>query len=117
LEVRQPLNVSLISLIAAPERYDGKLVRAQGFLSIEFESPGLYLHEEDYRRGLLANAFALDLSRSQKEQFKSLSLKYVLIEGTVRANGPGRELVGWGGDMNNITRLEVWSFNRRVPQQ
>lgn len=81
----------MVALIAAPESYEGKFVRTHGFLCIEFEGDALYLHEEDYRHGFTKNSFALRLSKLQREQFKGLSLKYALIEGTVYAmgnNGP-----------------------------
>ena len=112
-----PLGVGMVALIAVPERYDGRLVRTIGFLCVEFEGNALYLHEEDYRHGLTENSFALRLSKSQSQQFKHLSLKYVLIEGTVDAKGleHGDE---WSGAIGNITRLEAWPVDRgRPPHQ
>ena len=115
--VPKPIDMGMVALIAAPENYDGKLIRTHGFLCIEFEGDAVYLHEEDYRYGLTKNSFALRLSKSQREQFKSLSLKYVLIEGTVY--GKGLEHTDrWSGAIGNITRLEVWPIDRgRVPHR
>jgi len=107
----------MVALIAAPENYEGKSVRTHGFLCIELEGDALYLHEEDYRHGLTKNSFALRLAKSQRQRFKSLSLKYVLIEGTVYANGLERT-DRWSGAIGNITRLEVWPIQRgHVPHQ
>jgi hypothetical protein len=39
----EPLHVSLIQLIANPEKYDGKQVAVVGFLRLEFEGNALYL--------------------------------------------------------------------------
>jgi hypothetical protein len=104
-------SVDMVALIAAPERYEGKIIRTVGFMSIEFEGDALYLHEEDYRYGLTKNSFALRLSESQRKQFKDLSLRYVLIEGTVFANG--LEKTGkWSGAIGNIIRLEAWPVDR-----
>jgi hypothetical protein len=110
----EPINVGMVALLAAPERYEGKLVRTHGFLCIEFEGDALYLHEEDYRYGLTKDSFALRLTESQRKQFKSLSLKYVVIEGRVYANGLERG--DWGGAIGNITRLNVWPVDR-LPAQ
>lgn len=116
-DVPKPVDVSMVALIAAPESYEGKFVRTHGFLCIEFEGNALYLHEEDYRHGLAKNSFALRLSRSQLEQFKSLSLKYVLIEGTVYAKGL-EHTDRWSGAIGNITRLEAWPIDRGpIPHQ
>ena len=112
-DVSKPIDVGMVALIAAPESYEGKFVRTHGFLCIEFEGDAVYLHEEDYRHGLTKNSFALRLSKAQREQLKSLSLKYVLIEGTVYANGP-EHTDRWSGAIGNITRLEVWPIDRRA---
>jgi hypothetical protein len=109
--VLEPVDVSMVALIAVPERYDGKLVRTHGFLCIEFEGNALYLHQEDYRRGLTKNSFWLRLSKPQREQFKNLSLKYVVIEGTVYGKGP-EQRDSWSGAIGNVTRLEAWPIDR-----
>ena len=107
----EPVDVGMVALVAVPERYDGKFVRTHGFLSIEFEGDALYLHEEDYRHGLTKNSLALRLSKSQRQQFKSLSLKYVVIEGTVDARGL-EQTDKWSGALGKITRLEIWPMVR-----
>lgn len=112
-DVPEPVDVGMVALIAAPERYEGKFIRTHGFLCIEFEGDALYLHKEDYRYALTKNSLALRLSKSQREKFKSLSLKYVLIEGTVYAKGLEARDV-WSGAIGKITRLEVWPFDREA---
>jgi len=107
----------MVALLAAPEKYEGKLVRTIGFMCIEFEGDALYLHGEDYRYGLTKNSFSLRLTDSQRKQFKSISLKYVLIEGTLYANGPERTNL-WSGAIGNIKRLEPTVVDRgSVPRQ
>jgi hypothetical protein len=100
----------MITLTAAPERFEGKFVRTIGFVCIKFEDEALYLHEEDYRFGLTKHSFALRLTDSQRKQFKTMSLKYAVIEGTVYANGPERH--DWAGAIGNITRLDLWPADR-----
>jgi hypothetical protein len=111
----KPVGVGMVTLLAAPQRYEGKIIRTLGFMCIEFEGDALYLHEEDYRHGLHKNSFALRLSESQRKEFKGLSLGYVLIEGTVYANGPEQTDL-WSGAIGNITRLEVWPVDRGPTQ-
>lgn len=111
---REPINVGMVALLASPERYEGKFIRTHGFLCIEFEGDALYLHEEDYRYGLTKDSFALRLTDSQRKEFKGLSLKYVLIEGRVYANGPEQD--DSGGAIGNITRFEAWPVDREPAQ-
>lgn len=108
-----PLNVGMVALLGDPQKYDGKVIRTIGFMCLEYEGDALYLHEEDYRYGILKNALALRLSSAQQKQFKSLSLKYVIIEGTMYANGPERW--DYGGAIGNITRLDIWRPRPDIP--
>src|SRR5580704_15463974 len=78
----KPIGVGMVALVANPQRYEGKITRTVGFLCVEFEGNALYVHDEDYRHGLSKNSMALRLSDSQSKQFKSLSLRYVIIEAT-----------------------------------
>lgn len=112
-ESPQPLNVSMVALVANPEKYDGKFVRTIGFMCLEYEGDALYLREEDFRFRILKDAFALRLSQAQQKEFKNLSLKHVIIEGTVYANGPERW--DYAGAIGNVTRLEYWRPRGDVP--
>ena len=100
------LSVGMIALLANPQNYDGKVIQTIGVLCIEHEGDAIYFHDEDARHINDKSALSLRLSDDQREQFKSLHLKYVLIEGTMYANGP--ESSRFGGAMGNITRLEAW---------
>jgi hypothetical protein len=59
-----PLNVSLVALIANPERFDGQLVRVSGFVRLEFEGTSLFLSEEDDRFNHTKNGVWLKLPES-----------------------------------------------------
>lgn len=108
-----PINAGMVALVADPQKYEGKFIRTIGFMCLEYEGDALYLHEEDYRYGIYKNAFALRLSQAQRKQFKSLSLKHVIIEGTLFANGPERW--DYAGAIGNITRLEYWHPRGDIP--
>ena len=48
-------DASIVELIATPEMFDGKRVRTVGFVHLEFEGNGLYLHKEDWTHSLYRN--------------------------------------------------------------
>jgi hypothetical protein len=107
----QLIDVGMVALLAAPQRYDGAAIRTQGFACIEFEGDALYLHEEDYKFGLTKNAFRLRLSDSQRKELKSLNLKYAIIEATLHASGPEQRGI-WSGVIGEISRFEAWPVHR-----
>jgi hypothetical protein len=111
----EPMEVSMVALLASPQKYNGKSIRTRGFMCLEFEGNALYLHEEDYRYGLRKNAVQLILTKAQEEQFKSLSLKHVLVEGTLSAENWGVERGMYNGSIGNITRLEYWRPRGDIP--
>jgi hypothetical protein len=102
------VTVGMIALLADPERYSGIRIRTFGFLSLEFEGNALYFHEEDYKSGLGKNALELNLTQEQEKQFKTLNLKYVIIEGTVVSTRASVERGLSGGALGKITRVELW---------
>jgi hypothetical protein len=100
-----PTPVSLVQLIATPERFDGKLVGLVGFCHLEFEGDAIYLHREDFDALLTRNAVAIDLPSSVPPEFQGLSGKYVIVEGRFRAPGPGI-VTHWCGRLEAVQRLE-----------
>lgn len=99
------IPVSLIQLIATPERFDGKLVGVIGFCNLEFEGDALYLHREDFESSLLRNAVALQVPPSLRAQRKELSGQYVIVEGRFEAPEPGGANI-WAGYLEGVRRLE-----------
>ena len=55
MKAQEPTDVTLVQLIANPDRVDGKLVRVIGFLRLEFEGDVLDLHREDYENEILGH--------------------------------------------------------------
>lgn len=100
-------SVSLVQVIAAPQTWNGKLVRVIGFLRLEFEGDALFLHEEDFVHKILANAVGVDLDREFPERAK-LGMNYVLIEGVFIASDP-RDASAYVGKISRIRRAEIWS--------
>src|SRR3982750_1118818 len=49
-------SISLVNLIATPEKYHGKWIRVEGVCAFEFEGNAVYLSTEDRRHMLTKNA-------------------------------------------------------------
>ena len=65
------------SLIANPDRVDGKLIRVIGFLRLEFEGDVLYLHREDYENAILGNGIWVSVTPALAKQKATLNMNYV----------------------------------------
>jgi len=101
-------NVSIVQLIANPERYDGKRVQLIGFLRIEFEGTAVYLHREDYERGIEKNALWINIPTGMsKAQSDAVNGQYVICLGTFDAAHHGHMGL-FSGEIKNVERLQVW---------
>jgi hypothetical protein len=100
-------DVSLMQLIATPERFNGRPVRVIGFCWLEFEGNSLYLHREDFDQGITRNAVWLDLGSPVPARYMELKGKYVVVEGTFSSSERGHFGM-FGGSIKAIRRLEDW---------
>jgi hypothetical protein len=101
-------NVSIVQLIANPERYDGKRVQFIGFLRIEFEGTAVYLHHEDYERGIEKNALWINIPTGMsKAQSDAVNGQYVICLGTFDAAHHGHMGL-FSGEIKNVERLQLW---------
>ncbi|MDN5287015.1 MAG: hypothetical protein JWR38_3289 [Mucilaginibacter sp.] len=105
----QDPEVSLISLIANPDRYKGKKIRVIGYLHLEFEGNGLYLHKEDYDRAISKNSIWVSVGPKHPEvsSLKQYSDHYVIIEGTYDSHMNGHMAMN-SGSIKDVTRLDIW---------
>ena len=108
-EIKEVYDVSIIQLIATPKKYAHKAVRVVGFLNIGFEGDAIFLHEEDFRCGLLSNGLGIRAEPEIRRRLEKLTGQYVIIEGVVDARyadavsvGPFRILI------TSITRADAW---------
>lgn len=104
-------DISIIRLIATPEKYDGKQIQVIGYLNLKFEGNAIYLHREDYEKSLERNGFWVRFSDkiSKEKNLNNFSGKYVIIAGTFRMSSHGHMGL-FGGEIENITRLDIWNF-------
>lgn len=107
----EPVDVTMVQLIANSEKFDGRLVRVIGFLRLEFEGNVLYLHREDYENAILGDGVWVDTTAEVMKQSKTLNMQYVLIEGTFSSSDRGH-MGMWSGAIKKIRRAELWHSHR-----
>jgi hypothetical protein len=107
IQAQEPTNVTLVQLIANPEKFDGKLIRVIGFLRLEFEGNVLYLHREDYENAILGDGIWVDATAPMMKQKTTLNMNYVLLEGMFSSSDRGH-MGMWSGAIKQIRRGEIW---------
>jgi len=83
---QEPESVTVFQLITMPEKFDGKLVAVSGFLELGRERDFFYLHQEDYKNGILTNSLGIDRTEEMGAEKKTLNLKYVTVVAVFQAN-------------------------------
>lgn len=104
----KPISVGMVALLAMPQKYNGKIIRTWGFLNLRSDDNAVFLHEEDLRIPLLKNSFKLELTPEQETKFKPLNLTYVMIEGTMRSQGPDGPALN-SGTIAHVTLIHGWA--------
>lgn len=101
------IDVSIISLITNPKKYDGKLVKVSGVGCIEADGNALYLSKEDYKYIVQKNAVFLDFTNAavNKDDAMKLNGKYVYIEGIFNADNNGVSDL-YTGAIENIKKYD-----------
>jgi hypothetical protein len=105
-----PVNVSMIQLIATPERFDGKLISVVGFLGVDPEDARLYVSEEDYKRYIPGNGVWIDENKQMQRDIEQIDLHYVTIVGVFKQKGLPRHMAVGGGDsgISDIRQCLPW---------
>lgn len=101
-------HISIINLIATPEKYHGKKVLVHGVGDIEFEGNVVYLTEADWRYLNTKNGLWLsfDVAAVNVKKAKAFNGKPVLIEGVFNKEMTGH-LDMCAGAIEKITRYEL----------
>lgn len=115
LTVSAQQNVSFVSLLATPEKYDGKKVRVSGVLHFQFEDSALYFHKDDADYLHLANGIWISYAEKRvldprcKKDFVAFGSKadyfdgrYVSVEGTFNMKQRGH-LSAFAGTIEEVT--------------
>ena len=104
-------DVSVIQLIAQPEKFDGKRVRFIGFLRLEFEGNVIFLHREDFNRGISRNGLWVNVpSDMTKHQQDEVNMHYVICVGVFRAGMHGH-MGMFSGEIDEVRRLQLWPWS------
>jgi hypothetical protein len=95
--------VSMVDLIANPDLFDGAKVLVAGYVHVEFEGRGIYLHTDDFLYGITRNGLWLeatdvvDLTKCQDA--------YAYVRGTFRA-GIGGHNDAWAATLDQVTACD-----------
>jgi len=100
-----PLEVSLIQLIANPSAYHGKFIRVDGYFHFKNEDQGLYLSKDDADHLMSRNAIWVSFDGPGKttQDFKALDCQYVLLEGVFNSKGAGHMDL-YSGEIQMVSR-------------
>ena len=110
-----PVPVSMISLIANPDDYEGQIIQISGVLSLEFENQALYLSSEAKDTLSTENAIWLEFSKDIELLSEPGSMdtpqnkaffhnRFVMIKGVFVRNNKGH-MSAYGGTLTNVSRI------------
>jgi hypothetical protein len=117
-------HVSMVQLLANPEKYDGKVVRVEGYLHWKFEDCVLYLSKSDGdyligKNGVWISSRADpelqplgDWFNKKKRQLVYFDERYVLVEGVFDMNEHGHMGANAGGITQVRRVLELKRYHR-----
>jgi hypothetical protein len=98
-----PESVSIINLIATPEKYYDKRIKITGYMITEFEGTAIYLTREDYDNRIYKNSVFLLIGKGSDYQF--YNKEYVTLNGTfIKGNGHMGLFSGMLEDISNIRK-------------
>ena len=103
--VDNPIDLSLINLIATPERFHGKYVRVEGIGNLAFEGNALYFSKDDYEYHHSKNAVWLNVKSDFYPENVQYNGKVVRVEGQFDMNDDGHFDL-FSGSLKNITLYE-----------
>jgi hypothetical protein len=102
-----PQHVSILQLIATPERYDGKRVAFEGFLHLEFEGNAIFLSQNDYIHRISKNSIWVVRNAVLNAKYTRINSHYVMIAGTFDAANKGH-MSSSSGALKDITAVDTW---------
>lgn len=111
-------TVSLVEVIARPEKFDGELVALQGFMRFDREpkhgvSVSLYLHQEDADNLIASNMVLVIPSEQMLRDEEKLDRMYVRITGVFHSIPVSNKDSSHGGVIKDIQSCAMWSDPNR----
>ncbi len=108
----EPEQISIINLIATPEKYEGKLIMIFGYVKLEFEATSVYLTKSDMENYICKNG--LWLNGIGSDEWKKYDGQLCLIEGIFDSTMTGH-MGACSGGIKNVSRLQVWNIEKIAP--
>jgi hypothetical protein len=96
-------GISMVQLLASPDKYDGKYVRVSGYMHLEPQANAIYLHREDVEHHLLKNG--VWVAAAEGVSLEACQDAYVIIEGLFRARNSDNARY-WSGAVTRVTRCQ-----------
>lgn len=108
VRLHPPREVSVLQLVADPQRWDGRPVKAVGFLHLDVAGQSaLYLHREDLDHHITRNALALEPTEAMVLARGRLKDRYVVVGARFDAEDTGPDQ-RFGGSLDQIESCEPW---------
>ena len=99
--------VSLIQLIATPEKYDGQLIEVIGFMHLAFESDELFVNKSDFENRISKNGVWIQQNKNLIAHSTEINDRYVIVVGTFSAGDRGHMGMA-SGAITKITYAGPW---------
>ncbi len=109
---QEPQDVSLVQLIANPNKYHKSLVRVIGFCRLEFEGNALYIHRDDFEYSISKNGVWIQVGWPIPEDFREMSDEYVIVEAIFDAEQKGHFGM-FSGSLEEVRRLDRWGLRAK----
>ena len=97
-------GISMVQLLANPQRYDGKRIRVVGHVHLESPDAGIYLHKEDAEHHILKNGVLVSLAEGAS--IDGCQDSYGVMEGLYRVNNTGHMRL-WSGAITRVTGCQL----------
>lgn len=100
----EAISVSIVNLLATPEKFHGKMIKVIGFVHIEFECSAVFLHADDFKFKIFKNALEIGVPVWASKSPKKYNNRYALIEGIFDSANTGHMGL-FAGSIREITRI------------
>ena len=99
--------VSLIQLIATPEKYDGQLIEVIGFMHLAFENDELFVNKSDFENRISKNGVWIEQNKNLIAHSTEVNDRYAIVVGTFSAGNRGHMGMA-SGAITKITYAGPW---------
>ena len=108
----RPAPISLVRLIANPEKFEGKLVTVRGYLIMtgprDLVTYILFLHKDD-ADNILGNSIGLAPNKQMERDREKINGMYVQVSGRVKSVRISGTADAYLTDLEDVSNCVVWS--------